>query len=266
MPVDFAFLDSGTGGIPYLLHLEKKCPGAECVYLADTRNFPYGEKSSGEIIRSSVAAAGILVDRFSPAAVIVACNTISVTALDDIRRAFPEVRIVGTVPAIKLAADVSVNRRIGLLATNATVGNPYNMRLKDEFAPDCELVPRGDSELVSFVEHRAFTASEAECEQAVRPAVEFFRSRGCDTIILGCTHFLNLADTIRRVAGEGIRVVDSRDGVVRRALSVHPCVRDGILSRRNPRLFVTGFSDGKDEAEYGLICRRFSLDWGGILG
>lgn len=280
--MSFAFLDSGTGGIPYMTYLKRVRPDAECVYVADTRNFPYGEKSAEEITECAASAVSLITARWNPGAVVIACNTISVTALDELRRRFPAVPIVGTVPAIKPAAELSVRKRIGLLATKATAASPYVARLKERFASECELFARGDSGLVSFIEHRLFSASEEEKEMAVRPAVDFFASRGCDVIVLSCTHFLHMAEEIRRAAGPGVRVIDSRDGVARRALAVASerrpqeggadCGRTDAppfpVTERNPKesaLFVTGFSGPDDTGSYRALCRRLRLSFGGIL-
>ena len=222
-----AFLDSGTGGIPYMLHLQKKCPDVRCVYLGDTANFPYGEKTREQITDCAAAASRLLIERFSPDAIVVACNTISVTALSELRKMFPSVPFVGTVPAIKLAAAVSPKKRIGLLATRQTVENAYTDRLVTEFASDCYIARRGDPDLIDFVEKKLFTATQEERAKAVAPAIEFFRQHEVDTIILGCTHFIHMADDIQKAAGSSVRVVDSRDGVVNQTMRVLDQVSHG---------------------------------------
>ena len=83
--VDFAFVDSGTGGIPYLLHLKEKCPTAKCVYIGDTANFPYGEKSHEEIVNCVLDCTAKIIGSFNPKVIILACNTMSVNALDVVR-------------------------------------------------------------------------------------------------------------------------------------------------------------------------------------
>jgi len=216
--VDFAFLDSGTGGIPYMISLHKKMPDAKCVYLGDTANFPYGEKSPAQVTECSSKTIRKIISLWSPKVIVIACNTISVTALEELRKLFPEISIIGTVPAIKLGAKVSKNKRIGLLATNATVKHPYCQRLIEDFASDCFVAKRGDPELVDFIEKKYFTASETERLEAVKPAAEFFKSQNCDTVILGCTHFTHIFNEMKEVCGSEIKVVDSRDGVANQAL------------------------------------------------
>ena len=266
---DFAFLDSGTGGIPYLVKLKEMCPGAKCVYIGDTANFPYGEKSHDEIVKSLLKLVKKVREKCRPKIIVLACNTMSVNGLDEVRAANPDIKFVGTVPAIKLAATVSKKRRIGLLATNSTIKNPYNQELKNAFAFDCELISRGDPDLISFVEHKYFSVTPEETKTAIKPAVDYFREKDCDVIILGCTHFLNIADEIQEVAGSDIKVVDSRDGVVNHAIDVAG-MKDFCSSKTNQcvekdRLYVTGFSDKDDENEYNIITSRYGMEFCGKL-
>ena len=262
---DFVFIDSGVGGIPYMTTLLQRSPGAKCVYVADTANFPYGVKSHEQVVACVIPLVEKIILRFKPAVIVLACNTISVNALEVLRRTFEGVLFVGTVPAIKLAASVSKKRSIGLLATKATCENPYNIELKNKFASDCRLINRADGELVSYIEHNAFTASRAECLEAVRPAVEFFRSQDCDVIILGCTHFLNFTDIFEEACGQDIKVVDSVDGVVRHALEVRKFITPDLPAvsgeSDGAELFVTGLSDLEEKKQYDTLCKRFNINF-----
>lgn len=258
MSVDFVFLDSGTGGLPYLLYLKKMCPTASCLYYADTINFPYGEKTNEEVVACALETCKKIIEKFSPRAIVIACNTISVNSLEQLRKAYKDTIFVGTVPAIKLAAAISKKRRIGLLATNSTIRHPYNQELKNKYASDCELVLRGDPELISFIEHKSFLANEDEKIKAIMPSIEYFKEQNCDVIILGCTHFLNLADLFEKVSAPDIKVVDSRDGVARRALDVVKI--DNNQLPQKTKLFVSGFTAQKDEEEYKLICGKYGIE------
>ena len=276
---DFIFIDSGVGGIPYMTTLLQRAPEAECVYVADTANFPYGEKTHEQVVKCVTELVGKINLEFAPKVIVLACNTMSVNALEALRKTFPDVKFVGTVPAIKLAASLSRKRRIGLLATKATCENPYNIELKNKFASDCVIVNRPDPQLISFIEHNAFTASREECLKAVKPAVDFFRGQGCDAIILGCTHFLNFTDVFEEACKPDIKVVDSVDGVVRNSLEVleggvaggEPPARRGSEQRSasvgetSPSLYITGFRDIEEENQYNVLCSRFGIKFGGLL-
>ena len=284
---DFVFLDSGLGGIPYMLSLLKKSPTSRCIYVADTKNFPYGEKSHEQVINCVVPLVQKICAEFSPSVIVLACNTISVNALEVLRKTFPFVQFVGTVPAIKLAAGISKTRNIGLLATKATCENPYNIELKNKFAGDCSLICRDDGKLVSFIEKNAFTASREEIFSAIKPAVEFFSKNNCDVMILGCTHFLNISDEFKTSCAGKISVVDSVDGVVRQALKLlkkctslkeknslnenlqeKTSASNYINSKendfsKNPSVFVTG--KNCDDEQYKIICKKNSLNFCGIF-
>ena len=270
--IDFAFLDSGTGGIPYMLLLKEKSPESRCVYLGDTVHFPYGEKSFEEIVRCSSEAIDTIVKNWNPRAVIIACNTISVTALDELRKLHPDLPIIGTVPAIKLAAKVSLNKKIGFLATNASVNHKYSEKLIEDFASDCTVFKRGDPELIDFIEHKLFTASKGEKIEAVMPAVEYFNSNGCDTIILGCTHFTHMAREIEEAfaskSWKKVFVVDSRDGVSNHALDVIKTAPEKEGRNNLPEdmtFFVTSLKGDADRTEYETLCKRFNIPFGGCI-
>lgn len=293
--IDFAFLDSGTGGIPYMISLHEKMPEAKCVYLGDTLHFPYGEKTPEEVTKCASETISEIVRKWNPKVIVVACNTISVTALEDLRKLFPEISIIGTVPAIKLAAKITKNKRIGLLATNATVRHPYCQRLINDFASDCFVAKRGEPDLVNFVEKRYFEASEEERLQAVKPAADFFKSQGCDTIILGCTHFTHIFNEMKKACGDKIQVVDSRDGVANQAIrklkiknaelrinesepkqEENAAIEQRSVSRpqkiecnsnqeiQNLTFFVTK-ADEKEEEEYKSLCKNMKIPYGGVL-
>ncbi len=269
--VNFAFLDSGTGGLPYLKYLKEKSPLSKCIYVGDTKNFPYGEKTSEQIIKDSCECVQNILDIWNPNVVVVACNTISVTALDEMRKRFPKTPFVGTVPAIKPAAAVTKSKKIGLLATDATVNHPYTKKLIEEFAESCSVFSRGDPKLVSFIEHEYFFSSNEQRLKAVTPAVDYFKSKGCDVIVLACTHFLNMADYIQTVAGSEIKVIDSREGVVRHALEVEKSffkeqTGKGLdFQTEVSNLFVTGFKKKNDSECYKSFCKNNGIVFGGLI-
>lgn len=264
--MNFAFLDSGTGGLPYLKYLKEQHPDSACVYVGDTKNFPYGEKTSSEIIENSCGCVKKIIEKWNPKAIVIACNTISVTALEEMRRRFPETPFIGTVPAIKPAAAISKSRKIGLLATNATVNHPYTKKLISDFAFDCQVVSRGDPELISFIEHKYFSSTKEQRIQACMPAVDFFKKNGCDVIVLACTHFLNMAEEIQEACGKNVFVIDSREGVTKHAWEVEEsnCRSEGS-SAEESSLYVTGFSESNDTDRYVEFCAQNKIVFGGIL-
>lgn len=206
-----AVLDSGIGGLPYLSWLQTNLPNESLVYVADSANFPYGEKSPEEVRSVVVNLGRALVDRYEPKLLLVACNTASVLALDALRESL-SIPVVGVVPAVKSGASLGAGT-LAVLATPRTVENDYWERLVREFAPDRAVKGYAAPELVKLVEEGA---SFEEKETILAGWSRRLHGDGVDTVVLGCTHYLHLAEDLRRHLGPGVAIVDSRDGVGRR--------------------------------------------------
>ena len=194
----------------------KLLPNAPIVYAADSAGFPYGKRTEAEIASRVPALLGRLVERFHPRLAVIACNTASTIALDHARSAL-DLPIVGTVPAIKPAAEVSKTRVIGVLGTEATVRQPYVDDLAAKFASDCTIIRHGSPELVELAE--AKLAGEEISLEAVKAATQpmFHGPAGekIDTVVLACTHFPLLGDELRQ-AFPNVTYVDGGAGIARR--------------------------------------------------
>jgi glutamate racemase len=210
------FFDSGVGGLSVLEPTRRLLPNAPIVYAADSAGFPYGNRSEAEIASRVPALLGRLVERFHPRLAVIACNTASTIALDQVRSAL-DLPVVGTVPAIKPAAELTKTRVIGVLGTEATVRQPYVDDLAAKFAADCTIVRHGSPELVELAE--AKLAGEDAGIDAVRSAVQpMFDAPGgdrIDTVVLACTHFPLLGDELRQ-AFPDVSYVDGGPGIARR--------------------------------------------------
>ena len=210
------FFDSGVGGLSVLEPTRALLPAASIVYLADNAGFPYGARSEADIAERVPALLQPAVERFDPRLVVIACNTASTIALDHARAAL-DLPIVGTVPAIKPASEMSSSRVIGVLGTQATVRQPYVDDLAARFAADCTVIRHGSPELVELAE--AKLAGGAVSVEAVRAAAQpmFDAERGSeiDVIVLACTHFPLLGDELR-AAYPGVALVDGGPGIARR--------------------------------------------------
>jgi glutamate racemase len=210
------FFDSGVGGLSVLGPTLSLLPNAPIVYAADSAGFPYGKRTEAEIASRVPALLGRLVERFHPRLAVIACNTASTIALEHVRSAL-DLPVVGTVPAIKPAAEASKTRVIGVLGTEATVRQPYVEDLGAQFAADCTLIRHGSPELVELAE--AKLAGDEIALDAVRAAAApMFEARDgnrIDTVVLACTHFPLLADELR-AAYPDIDYVDGGPGIARR--------------------------------------------------
>ena len=209
------FFDSGVGGLSVLQPTRDLLPNAPIVYAADNAGFPYGKKSDAELASRVPALLGRLVERFHPRLAVIACNTASTIALDHARSAL-DVPIVGTVPAIKPAAEISKSRAIGVLGTEATVRQPYVDDLAARFAGDCTIIRHGSPELVELAEAK-LAGETISVEQVRAAAAPMFGGAGdrIDTVVLACTHFPLLQDELG-AAFPHVAYVHGGEGIARR--------------------------------------------------
>ena len=209
--------DSGVGGLSVLGAIRALLPTAPLVYAADSAGYPYGTKRPAEIEARVPALLGRLAERFDPELIVIACNTASTIALDAVRAAL-DLPVVGTVPAIKPAAELSKTRTIGVLGTEATVRQPYVERLSQEFAADCTVLRHGSAELVDFAEARlrGESADSGACARALAGLFEQPGGERIDTIVLACTHFPLVEEALAAAAPHPVRFVDGKEGIARR--------------------------------------------------
>ena len=261
------FLDSGVGGLPYRCAFVRHNPGIPVVYAADTAHFPYGSKSADELDKILHEVCAILIRRFEPAVFVIACNTASVSALDALRRAFPNTPFVGTVPAVRPEVLASKTGIAGILGTERTLAGPYIGGLLDKANADLPPPPRtllyrAAPELVNFVEHDFWTASYTEKLYITKKYIDYFREHNADCIILGCTHFLLLLDYFNEAAAPDITIFDSIDGVCRQTARLYAesspagTIPAGLQQPEYADIFLSG---GAPDEKWRAAARHFSL-------
>lgn len=211
------FFDSGLGGLTVLGPTRALLPTAPFVYAADYAGLPYGKKSNEELAARVPALLGRLVERYQPRLAVIACNTASTIALAHVRAAL-DLPIVGTVPAIKPAAELTKSGVIGVLGTEATVRQPYVDDLSAKFAAGKTVLRHGSPGLVTGAE--AKLRGEAVDPDTIARAVAGLRSQPggerIDVIVLACTHFPLLQDELQAAAGPGVALIDGAAGIARR--------------------------------------------------
>lgn len=255
------FFDSGIGGLPYLIHLRDRLPNENYVYVADTKNFPYGEKSEKELKEIIINIITQIIASFKPKVIVVACNTASVTALNELRQT-TTIPIVGVVPAIKTAASITKNNKIGILSTNRTAKGIYLKQLIEDFSANKEVYSVGASEIVSFVENELYKASEEKIQKFISKSVEFLKNKNVDSVVLGCTHFIHVEDALRNSFGNNVSIIDSREGVSNQI--------ERVLSNRrlNSSYGVSQFyitSNIPNIDNYQVFCDDYGLNFEGEL-
>ena len=250
------FLDSGVGGLSVLGPTLKLLPNAPIVYAADSAGYPYGRRSEAEIASRVPALLGRLVERFRPRLAVIACNTASTIALDHVRSAL-DLPVVGTVPAIKPAGELSKTRVIGVLGTEATVRQPYVDDLASRFAADCTVIRHGAPELVDLAEAKLAgePVSADAVKAAVRPLFEAGRGADIDVIVLACTHF-RLLDEELSAAFPGVTLVDGAEGIARRIA----WLTRGQPWPSGPTPGIALFTGGAPPARLASNLARFGLE------
>lgn len=213
MSANILVFDSGVGGLSILSEIKQTLPNESYYYLFDNARLPYGELEEQQLIRGCINIIGNAVSQVDADIVVVACNSASTLILPSLRAKL-SIPIVGVVPAIKPAAEITKNKHIGLLATPGTVVRSYTHDLIQRFATDCEVQCFGSSELVLLAE--AKMAQEYVDQQLIEKILLPIKQSKIDTLVLGCTHFPILREELQASLGEGITLLDSAAAIAAR--------------------------------------------------
>lgn len=209
--------DSGVGGLSILKEIRRILPGEDLLYLADSAHCPYGTKPVPEIRARSLEVAAFLVES-GVKAVVVACNSASVAGLDQVREAYPQIPIVGVEPALKPAHNQTRNGRIGVLATSLTLKGDRFSLLVEKYGADVQVFTQPAPGLVELVENGELDTPEAE--KLLRLYLAPLLKEQVDTLVLGCTHYPFLRETIQKICGPSVTVIDTGLAVAKQTLRV----------------------------------------------
>ena len=248
-----AVFDSGVGGLTVLHECLVSLPHEDFVYFGDTARFPYGDRTPDQLRSFALEIADHLVAQGAKA-LVVACNSATSAALGDLEETYgahlPVVTVVR--PESRLAAAVTRNRRIGLLATSATVqSGAYERALRDT-APDAELHPVACPALTPLIQEGR------EIDQHVVTLVDEYcaplQAEDVDTVILGCTHYPLVRPIIQRSLGRGITLVSSGEAI---AEDLGRRLADADLANDPDRRGTYRFLCSGDKAAFGALATRF---------
>ncbi len=219
--------DSGVGGLSVLRHLPEHVPQADIFYVADQANAPYGTKTLDEVAAIAHDVSARLIEA-GASTVVVACNTASAAALDELRTHFPGTAFVGMEPAIKPAVGATSSGVIGILATGATFQSVRFENVVRKFVGNATIHTAPCPEWVDLVERAQLSGPDVERRVAskVAPMLE----AGADTLVLGCTHFPFLEPVIRQVVGRHIRIIDPSWAVARQVARVDRSAEEGRIT------------------------------------
>lgn len=248
--------DSGVGGLTVAGEIRALAPRLTVHYAADTGFFPYGDKSDEALRDRLPRVAKALVEAARPDVFVIACNTASTLALNEVRAAL-DIPVVGTVPAIKPAARLTETGTIGLLATPGTIRRAYTARLIAQFAADKRVILHGSLDLVKLAEAHA-RGDDVPPEAFAAAQAPLFAAPGgdaIDTVVLACTHFPLVRGQLIATAPHAVSYMDSGAAIARQTIRVMP-IEAGSGGQGG-----MGFLTSPPEAEGGIsrVLRRYGF-------
>lgn len=208
--------DSGVGGTSILKEVIDLLPYEDCIYLADSKNAPYGERPPEEIIRLSQKNTELALSMHAKL-VIVACNTATTNAIAWLRKEY-DIPFIGIEPAIKPAALNSKAKRIGVLATKGTLSSELFKQTSQNFTHGIEVVEVVGKGIVEAVE--GGWADTKSFLNQLKPQIQAFIDEDIDYLVLGCTHYPYIIPQLRSLLPDDIRIIDSGRAVAAQTLAV----------------------------------------------
>ncbi len=206
-----AVFDSGVGGISVLKHLVRLMPDERYIYYGDSANAPYGTRTTEEVRELTLAVADKLLKNYPVKALVVACNTATAAAIQDLRAKYADLIIIGIEPALKLAADHFPSGHIGVMATQVTLREEKFDDLLHRFE-DCKVEKIPAPGLVELIESGKADSPETEkfLEEILHPYVGKL-----DAVVLGCTHYPFAAKAIAKILGPKTVLLEGGEGTAR---------------------------------------------------
>lgn len=208
--------DSGVGGTSIWKEIEKLLPLENTIYLADSKNAPYGNKSSEEIIDLSIKNVDKLLNLGSKL-IVVACNTATTNAISILRDKY-DTPIIGIEPAIKPAALQTSSKSIGILATKGTLSSALFSKTTREFTKDIKVVEIIGTGLVSLIEEGNLDGPEMIelLKKHTQPMID----ANVDYVVLGCSHYPYIIPQLKKILPENVKIIDSGEAVARQTKTI----------------------------------------------
>jgi glutamate racemase len=229
-PKPILVFDSGIGGLTVLREARVLMPERGFIYVADDAGFPYGGWEEQPLKERIIGLFARLLAEHDPQICIIACNTAFTLVGANLRAAFPQMTFVGTVPAIKPAAERTRSGLVSVLATPGTVKRAYTRDLIQSFAAQCHVRLVGSENLARMAEAyiRGEPVSDEAALQEIRQCFVERDGRKTDIVVLACTHYPFMANLFRRLAPWPVDWLDPAEAIARRARSLVPVVADAV--------------------------------------
>jgi glutamate racemase len=236
--------DSGVGGLSVLRALRSELPHEQFVYVADSGHAPYGERDDAHVIARSHAICGYLRANHQIKALVVACNTATAAAIQQLRTGYPDLPIVGIEPALKPAAAASKTKVIGVMATRGTLNSEKFRALLSTLHGQATFVLQPCEGLADAIEHANAIKIAALCADYTAAMGQFGSKPGeMDTLVLGCTHYPFVATNLAQLVGSGVSLLEGGAPVARqtrRILEEKRLFSSELRPNGLPKFFTTG--------------------------
>lgn len=233
--------DSGLGGLTVLRWLKKVLPDEKFIYLGDTARVPYGTRSKETIVKFSTQDVKFLMGK-GVKCVVIACNTSSALAYDDLKHEFkiPLFEVVN--PAAKIAANSTRNKKVGVIGTRATIGSHAHKKAIEEIDKDILVFEKACPLFVPLIEEGE--VNDSWLEELANKYLKDIKKEKVDTIILGCTHYPIIKEVIAKTVGGGVELIDAGESVSQEVfdfLSKNSMLNGG--SEQKSEFYVTDLTD-----------------------
>ena len=244
--------DSGIGGTSIWKEIHQLLPNENTIYLADTKNAPYGQKSKEEIIALSIKNTEFLLEQ-NAKIIVVACNTATTNAIKELREKF-DVPFIGIEPAIKPAANNSKTQTIGILATKGTLNSELFNKTAEKFQ-DTTIVEQIGFNLVKLIEEGQMHSQEMTklLHTYLQPMID----ANIDYLVLGCSHYPYLIPQIKKILPENIQIIDSGQAVARQTQKIlHEKV--GLSNLKTPEPVF--YSNTNTKVLFEILKEKYSVE------
>ncbi len=197
--------DSGIGGTSIWKEITSLLPHENTIYLADSKNAPYGEKSAEKIIEFSIKNTELLIEKGCKL-IVVACNTATTNAIEILRNKY-DIQFIGIEPAIKPAALKTITNSIGILATKGTLSSSLFSETSERFTSEIKVIEQEGKGIVALIESGRLASDEMTLllHKYLNPMLK----EQIDYLVLGCTHYPYLIPQIKKIVGENVKIIDS---------------------------------------------------------
>lgn len=234
-------IDSGVGGLSIWQEIVKLLPRENIIYLADQKNFPYGVKNS-RILNKIVSKNIEFLASYNTKLVVLACNTATVYTINNLRKKY-KLPIVGTVPVIKKAVEMSKNSRIGVISTLATSRSRYQKNLIRTFAPNTKVYTQVLDQVISYAENLRLSSNQIL--PVLKKNLSFLKEKKVDVLALGCTHYAFIKPHLEKFFGKEVLVLDSAGAIARHVKRVLENNRALAIKGPTSYKFYTTGGNGK---------------------